>query len=351
MQTINHDEMHLYRREKIRFICLMLFGLLLIIALFFISLCSGNFKTSLADVVSALSHPNENQMVYKIITMSRLPRLVASLLVGAALAASGWVYQELFNNRMASPDILGVSAGAGCGASTAILLGFTFFATSAIAFVSGLVTVGITIILSSTFGKRGNNSISLILSGIVMGGLLNSLMGLIKYMANDTQLSTITFWLLGGFYSVSWEQLLICAPIICCGLITLYLLRWKIVILRNGEDDAAIHGVNPKCTKMLCIVIATVITSAAVCISGTIGWIGLAIPNMIRLLVKDNGKRVLSLSIVYGALFMEMCDLLARCITNTEIPVGIISGLIGALLFIMVIITEKARGKLRHDSN
>ena len=252
---------------------------------------------------------------------------------------------------MASPDILGVSAGAGCGASIAILLGYVFSITSIFAFIGGILAVSITIILSNTFWKKEDNSISLILSGIVMSGLLNSIMGIIKYIANDAQLSTITFWLLGGFYNVNWNQLLICTPVICGGLTILYLFRWKIVMLRHGDDDAIIHGINPKIVKIWCIMIATIVTSVAVCMSGTIGWIGLAIPNLIRLLVQNDGKHLFPLSIIYGALFMEVCDLIARCITNTEIPVGIISGLLGALLFIIVIIIEKTRRKINYDSN
>lgn len=351
IKSVKRNEQDIYKYEQHRFMSLMLLGFLSIGVLFIVSMSSGNFKTSISDVLSALCHPKENLMVYRIITQSRLPRLVASLLVGAALSSAGWVYQELFNNRMASPDILGVSAGAGCGASIAILLGYAFSITSIFAFVGGLLAVSITIILSSSFMKKGGNSIPLILSGIVMSGLLNSLMGMIKYVANDTQLSTITFWLLGGFYSITWNQLLICSPIICSGLIILYLFRWKIVILRHGEDDAAIHGIAPRTIKMWCIVIATIVTSAAVCMSGTIGWIGLAIPNLIRLLVQDDGKHLFPLSVVYGALFMEICDLVARCTTNTEIPVGIISGLLGAFLFIAVIASEKTRRKIRNDSN
>ena len=330
-----------FEHEQLFFAFLSITGVTAIIVLAVISVCSGNYKTSVSDVLSALCHPDENTMIFRIIIKSRLPRLVSALLVGAALSVAGWTYQEMFANRMVSPDILGVSAGAGCGASTAILLGCSFSITSIFSFVGGIIAVTMTLFLSAVFERNDNDSISLILSGIVMGGLLNSFMGIVKYISNDAQLSSITFWLLGGFYNVNWEQLSIGIPVMCIGIFILFLFRWKIVMLRHGVEDAAIHGINPKAVKISCIILATVITSSAVSMSGSIGWVGLAIPNLMRLLVNNDGKHLLALALIYGALFMGTCDLLARCITNTEIPVGIISGLLGAVLFIVVVIFEK----------
>lgn len=174
---------------------------------------------------------------------------------------------------------------------------------------------------------------------------MNSLLGLFKYLSNDSQLSSITFWLLGGFYNTNCRQLELAFPLIVLGIIILFLFRWEIVMLRSGDIDAYTHGINAKFLRRSCIIITTIITSVAICISGTIGWIGLAIPNLMRLLVQNDGRKLMPLSIVYGILFTEICDLLARTITKTEIPVGIISGFIGAVMFILVLLIQAKRSK------
>lgn len=335
------SEREVYQKNQRKYIALLMVGVALSLFVFCFSLCSGNYQTPFPDVVQAVLHPRQSPQVYSIIFLSRLPRLIGSIFVGAALSVAGLVYQELFSNRMASPDILGVSAGASVGASISIFLGLSFSLTSLFAFVGGIAAVSLTVVVSGLFTKRG--SASLILAGIVVGGLMNSLLGLLKYLSNDAQLSTITFWLMGGFYNTNYRQLSIACPIICVGLIALYLMRWKIVMLRGGNADATFHGINAKAVRHTCVAITTVITATSICISGTIGWIGLAIPNLMRLLVHNDGRKLLPLSLVYGALFTELCDLLARSITNTEIPVGIISGLLGAVMFVSVLMIQMKR--------
>ena len=272
---------------------------------------------------------------------SRLPRLISAVFVGAALSVAGLTYQDIFSNRMASPDILGVSAGAGVGASISIYYGISFWLTGLFSFIGDVAAVCLTIAASRLFGKRNCGSVYLILAGIVIGGLMNSLLGLFKYLSNDSQLSSITFWLLGGFYNTKYSQLAVACPIIAVGIVILFLLRWKIVMLRSGDSDAYTHGINAGIIRKLCTAVTTIVTSTSICISGTIGWIGLANPNLVRLLIKNDGRRLMPLSIVYGILLTEICDLLARTITNTEIPVGIISGFIGATMFIFVLIVQK----------
>ena len=323
----------------------MITGFVAVVVVFVISLCWGNYKTTPADVWAALTHPDANSQIYTIITLSRLPRLLASILVGASLSVAGLTYQEIFSNRMASPYILGVSAGAGVGASVSIYYGFSFLLTGFFAFLGGVVAVFLTVASSKLFGRSDKTAASLILAGIVVGGLMNSLLGLFKYLSNDAQLASITFWLLGGFYNTTYRQLAVAAPIIIIGIIVLFLLRWKIVMLRSGDSDAYTHGINARLLRKTCIIITTIVTSVSICISGTIGWIGLAIPNLMRLLVQNDGRKLMPLSIVYGILFTVICDLLARTITNTEIPVGIISGFLGAIMFILVLFVQAKRSK------
>lgn len=207
------------------------------------------------------------------------------------------------------------------------------------------MAVFLTVASSKLFGRSDKTAASLILAGIVVGGLMNSLLGLFKYLSNDAQLASITFWLLGGFYNTTYRQLAVAAPIIIIGIIVLFLLRWKIVMLRSGDSDAYTHGINARLLRKTCIIITTIVTSVSICISGTIGWIGLAIPNLMRLLVQNDGRKLMPLSIVYGILFTVICDLLARTITNTEIPVGIISGFLGAIMFILVLFVQAKRSK------
>ena len=339
--SITAEEKH-YRASKRLFFALMAIGVTLLIGTVCLSLTCGNYHTSLKDVVSAIVNPTDNSQVYRIIALSRVPRLIAALFVGAALSVAGLVYQDIFLNRMASPDLLGVSAGAGCGASFAIIMGFGFSMVGVMSFFGGIIAVTLTIVVSNLFG-RTNKSIALILGGIVIAGLMNSLLGLFKYVSSDTQLATITFWLLGGFNNVTYKQLTLVVPIISAGLILLYLLRWKILMLRNGDLDAKMHGINSTALRYVVIVVSTIITALSVCISGTIGWIGLAIPNLMRIFVSNDSKRLMPLTIVYGMVFTATCDLLARTLTKSEIPVGILSGALGACLFVIVLVVRRVQ--------
>ena len=338
-----YNEVSIYKKSQKRYRRLLVSGIVLVVTVFVMSLCLGNYKTTPTDVLASLIHPGTNPQTHKIVILSRMPRLLASILVGASLSVAGLTYQEIFSNRMASPDLLGVSAGAGVGASISIFYGFSFLLTGFIAFVGGIFAVSLTLFSAKLFGKNDKSSASLILAGIVVGGLMNSLLGLFKYMSNDSQLASITFWLLGGFYHTTYVQLLFATPLILTGIIILFLLRWKIVMLRSGDNDAYIHGINAKLLRRICIIITTTITAVSICISGTIGWIGLAIPNLMRLLVRNDGRKLMPLSIIYGILFTEICDLLARTITKTEIPVGIISGFIGAVMFVIVLQIQAKR--------
>lgn len=339
------NETIVYRENQRYYWFLLASGIVLSVFVFGFALCHGNYKTTPADVLLALCHPEVSPQTYRIITLSRLPRLLASALVGATLSVAGLTYQDVFSNRMASPDILGVSAGAGVGASISIYLGFNFLLTGFFAFICGVLAVFLTVASSKLFGRNDGTTAPLILAGIVVGGLMNSILGLFKYFSNDSQLASITFWLLGGFYNTHYHQLAVAAPFIIFGITVLFLLRWQIVMLRSGDSDAYSHGINAKLLRKLCIGVTTVITSVAICISGTIGWIGLAIPNLMRLLVQNDGRKLMPLSVVYGILFTEICDLLARTITQTEIPVGIISGFIGAIMFIFVLLVQTKRSR------
>ena len=339
--SITAEEKH-YRASKRLFLALMAIGVTLLIGTVCLSLTCGNYHTSLKDVVSAIVNSTDNSQVYRIITLSRVPRLIAALFVGAALSVAGLVYQDIFLNRMASPDLLSVSAGSSVGAVIAILLNAPFVIISTFSFFGGIVAVLITALIARLF--KGNNfSVSLLLSGIVVTGLMNALVGIAKFVSNDAQLSSITYWLLGGFNNVKYEQLVVVCPIMLVCIVLLLMLRWKIVMLQNSDFDAISHGINVKRIRICIITLATLITALSVSISGTVGWVGLAIPNLISLLVNNDSKKAIVLSALFGSFFTMCCDLLARSLTTSEIPVGIITGAFGAIIFIIVLIIRRAQ--------
>lgn len=333
-------EENVYRKNNIRFYALLIFGIIALILTVGISLTTGNYKTSISEVIKSLINPESNLQIYNIVIYSRIPRLISALIVGLSLAISGLTYQEIFKNKMASPDVLGVSQGASVGAALAIVLSCSFVLTSFISFVGGIIAVMLTLTISQLF-KGKDKSISLILSGIVVGGFMSSALGFIKYISNDRQLSSITFWLLGGFYNTTYGQLKVVMPIIVVCSIILFALRWSINMLGHGDRDAKTHGINSTLIRYLVILFSTIITSISVGISGTISWIGLAIPNLVRVIINNDPKRLMSLTIVYGMLFTSICDLLARTLTAFEIPVGIITGCLGSLIFIAVLLVRR----------
>ena len=335
-------EEQVFKKNKRRYIALVIAAIIGIIAIFLTSLCVGNYKTSVKDVFLALFNRGDYPQVYTIVVYSRMPRLIASMFVGASLALSGFCYQSVFKNRMASPDLLGVSAGSSVGAVIAILLNAPFVIISMFSFFGGIVAVLITALIARLF--KGNNfSVSLLLSGIVVTGLMNALVGIAKFVSNDAQLSSITYWLLGGFNNVKYEQLVVVCPIMLVCIVLLLMLRWKIVMLQNSDFDAISHGINVKRIRICIITLATLITALSVSISGTVGWVGLAIPNLISLLVNSDSKKAIVLSALFGSFFTMCCDLLARSLTTSEIPVGIITGAFGAIIFIIVLIIRRAQ--------
>ena len=326
-----------YRLSQKRYYIFVTAGTLLLLVLLLASIVSGNYKTSVSAAFQSLFIPDYSGQIRSIILLSRLPRMLAAILIGAALSVSGLVYQDVFTNHMASPDILGVSSGSGFGASVAILLGLGYGSVCAFAFVGGMLTVCVTVSVSKLFGRENGFSVALVLSGIVVSGLMNSAIGLIKYLSNDAQLSSITYWLLGALYHVNYQELWIAAPLIAVSLIVLYLYRWQILLLRNGVEDAQSHGIRAKTVRNLAIAFSTLMTAVSVSVGGAIGWIGLAIPNMVKMALRDDGKYAMPLTILYGIDFTLISDLLARTLTLSEIPIGIITGVLGAVVFLLIL--------------
>ena len=271
----------------------------------------------------------------------RGPRIVAAVLVGAALAAAGAAYQGLFRNPLVSPDILGVSTGAALGAVTGIYLSLGVVAIQSLAFVVGLGAVAVVYTAAAAL-RRHDPILILVLAGIVIGTLFGSVVSLLKYLADPyNQLPAITFWLLGSLASVTISDVRAVAPTVALGLVPLVLLRWRMNVMTLGEDEARALGVDTRRLRLVVIAAATLMTAGVVSISGVVGWIGLLVPHLARFLVGPDFRRLLPASILLGAGYLLGVDTLARTIARIEIPLGVLTAFIGAPFFIWVLAASR----------
>ncbi len=271
----------------------------------------------------------------------RGPRVVAALVIGAALAAAGAAYQNMFRNPLVSPDILGVSAGAAVGAVLGIFMSLNAIAIQGLAFAFGLAAVGL--VYATANAVRGHDPLLvLVLAGVVVGSLLGACVALMKYLADPyNQLPAITFWLLGSLASASPADVWSTLPWMAVGLVPMWLLRWRINLLSLDDEEARALGVETGRIRLVVIAAATLMTSAAVAISGVIGWIGLVIPHFARMLVGPDFSRLLPTSILLGAGFLLGVDTLARVAARIEIPLGVLTAFVGTPLFLWQLATAK----------
>jgi iron complex transport system permease protein len=276
-----------------------------------------------------------------VVLQIRGPRVIAAVLVGAALAGAGAAYQNLFRNPLVSPDILGVSAGAAVGAVLGIFLSLGVVATQSMAFAGGLAAVAMVYVVARAV--RGHDPLLvLVLAGVVLGALLGACVALMKYLADPyNQLPAITFWLLGSLASTDAHDMWVAAPLLLVGLIPLWLLRWRINVLSLDDDEARALGVSAGRIRLVVIVAATLMTSAAVSISGVIGWIGLVIPHFARLLTGPDFSKLLPVSVLLGAGFLVAVDTLARTMANIEVPLGVLTAFVGTPLFLWQLATAR----------
>ena len=300
----------------------------------------GRFKISLSSFFGMMIGNGDYDIEKSVVLRLRLPRTIIAGLVGASLSVSGLLYQETFRNKLVSPDLLGVSSGAGVGAASAILLGLPAFAVSALAFGFGILTVLATGFVARIF--KNNSSMTLTLSGIIVGGLAGSVLSFIKYLADaETTLASITFWLMGSFENATMGDVWMLLPIVLSCLIVALLISYRINIVALGEEEAKTKGINYKVYKWLIIAIATLLTAGSVAFAGTISWIGLVIPHIVRLLVGRNTSKTIPLSITLGSSFMILSDILCRSFTSAEIPISVITGFFGTVVFIIIMATRR----------
>lgn len=302
------------------------------------SLGFGRFEVDFVTVVKILtSHvfPIEETwtaMEYNVVMTVRLPRILLALLIGAGLSISGAAFQGMFGNPLVSADILGVAAGAGFGASIGILLFGNGFATQILALIFGLAAIGFTYIIGGV--KKSMPIFMLVLAGVVTSALFNALISLTKFLADpEEKLPAITYWLMGSLGTASYRDLYTAGPIILIGIIILIAVRWRINLLTLPDDEAKSLGISVANLKWTVIVGATLCTAAAVAIAGIVGWVGLIIPHIARMFVGNNNERVLSMSLALGGAYLLIIDTLARTLTAAEIPLSILTAIVGAPFF------------------
>ena len=304
-----------------------------------IALGIGRYFITPVEVIEAIAgrftgNYEISEMAYKTVWNLRIPRILLALLVGAGLSTAGCAFQSLFANPLATPDTLGVASGASFGAALGILLGLDMLGMQVVSFVMGALAVTLTWLGGS---GKGRGLSSVVLSGIMMGSLFNALVSLVKYVADaETQLPAITYWLMGALSSASYRSLMFGAPAILIGIAVLFLIRWRMNLLPLSEDEAKSSGINIYTLRIVTIICATMITASCVSMCGQVGWVGLLIPHMCRMKFGSNHLSLIPASISLGATFMVIVDTVARTMTASEIPVSILTAIIGAPFFIIL---------------
>lgn len=320
-----------------------LFLILLTIIMGALSISLGRYPISLTDIIYiiisnifGLKHEIP-EVVETVVFKIRLPRIFAAFLIGGSLSVAGASYQGIFNNPLVSPDILGVSAGAGFGAAVAILLSFNITGIQTVSFITGILAVIITIIISSKI-KHGNQVLVIVLIGILVGTVFSSLISLTKFIADPyDKLPAITFWLMGSLTTITIKEVLMIIPPIILGLVPIYLIRWKLNVLSFGDEEAQTLGVDTKKTRLMVITCTTLLTASSVAVSGIIGWVGLVVPHMTRVLVGPDQQFLIPASFLLGGSFLLLVDTIARVLLPMEIPLGILTSLIGAPFFVWIL--------------
>lgn len=280
-------------------------------------------------------YPIDNVPLDKALFSIRFPRVVVALLVGAALSTAGASYQGMFKNPLVSPDLLGASAGASLGACLSMLLGLPNIITQLFAFAGGMLAVACVVGLNRMI--RADAMLGLILGGILVSTLFQSGTSIIKLLADaDDKLPAITYWLMGSFSAVDNKDMLIALPVLIIGFVLLMTQRWNLNALSFGEDEARSLGVNTSRTRLLVILGATLLSSASVAVSGMIGWVGLVVPHLARAVVGPNYRVLLPTTMLVGGVFLLIVDDVARMLLTLEIPIGLLTSILGVPFFIFI---------------
>jgi iron complex transport system permease protein len=325
-----------YGFSEIRKIMILLALLALLVIIVGVAITFGAYNISVFDVYRiVMAHVSpfgdfsgitrlHNTIVWEL----RIPRVLLAVVVGTALATAGAVFQGCFRNPLVEPFILGVSSGAAFGAALGIVFVDFFLSIQFSAFLFGSLAVAMAYFLAHV--RNETPIVTLILAGVVIGSIFEAMVSILKYTASDAALREIVFWLMGGFYYATWNDVYLLVPIIVPSFLIMWALGWKLNILSMGDDEAKALGVNPEKYKLALIVLATLVTSLAVSTVGIIAWVGLMMPHATRMMLGPDHRYVIPAAAMLGGSYLLVCDTIARTLTSAEIPVGIITSILGA---------------------
>lgn len=320
-------------------------GTMIVLVIFALyALCIGQYSISFEDLIRALTGRQPPANVITVLFKIRLPRILVSIVAGAGLSAAGAAFQSMFANPLATPDTLGTSNGASFGAALAILLGLGTFGIQLSALLAGLLAIALVFVVSGA-SKKNVSILTVVLSGMVISSLFSALVSFVKFVADPNDvLPVITYWLMGSFSSINLKSLYTGLPLILIGTAILYLIRYRINVLSLSKEESISLGVNLPLIRTVIIVSSALVTASVTAMCGVISWVGLLIPHIARMLVGNDNSRVIPCSIVCGSLFLLVIDTLARTIAISEIPVSILTSMIGAPVFIALL--KKTGGDL-----
>lgn len=316
-------------------------GVVIVLALAAVSMMVGKYGSGpgplFAAVKGALAGEAGDPLLATVFWNVRLPRVAAAIVVGASLAAAGATFQGLFRNPLVSPDLLGVSVGASLGAVVGIFLSFPVLLIQLAAFAGGLLAVS-AVYAVGAFVRRRDPILTLVLVGIAIQAMIGAGISLIKILADPyDQLPAITYWLLGSMTAITRFEVLSILPAVAIGLLPMVLLRWRMNLMTLGEDEARTLGVDTVRVRLVLIAAATLMTAATVSVTGIVGWVGLIIPHVARMLVGPDFRRLLPASVLIGAAYLLVVDMLARSIAAIEVPLGILTAVVGAPFFLWLL--------------
>ena len=326
--------------KKSRKVEFLIFFLPLLLGI--IALGIGRYNISISNVLLILKSQitgatdSVAPFMSNIVLRLRMPRIITALVVGGGLSVAGAAVQSVFSNPLATPDTIGASSGAAFGAVLGILITNNLYVIQLLSFVMGIIALLMTYKLSKL--SKNQSIVMIVLSGMIVASFFSALVSLLKTIADtDTQLPSIVFWLMGSMSAANYKSLLAGLPFMLTGIITIYLLRWKLNVLQLSEDEAKSMGINVTSMRMIIIGSCALITASSVSMCGQIGWIGLLVPHLCRMIIGSNNKYLIPITICMGACFLLIIDTLARTISPTEIPLAILTAIIGAPFFAYLI--------------
>lgn len=336
------------KKSNPRVVSSVLIAVAFVLLAFMVSLFLGRYRIEPMELVQLLkvapAHWQDDPQA-SVFYYIRVPRIILAGIVGGTLAAAGSLFQGMFRNPLVSPDILGVSSGCCLGAAIGIILSSHLtspYLIPLLAFSSGLLAMLMAYGIARL--SRGEPVVMLILAGMVVGGFFTAALSLVKYLADPYEdLPAIVFWTMGGFYRANWDIIINLLVTVVPGMIVLILLSWKINILSLGDEEASALGINVRPFRLVLLCLATFMVASCVSVSGTIGWVGLIMPHIARMMVGSDHQYALPMSILMGAGFVMIMDNLARCLTTSEIPIGILTAAVGTPFFAYLLV--KGRGQ------